>query len=215
MKQIYPDLWQTQAEHPFFGVTSHAYLLARDTGNILLYSTGVPEEYEHIQKLGGITHQYLSHYDEAGPALAEIKKLFGSKLCCHRLGEPAVSKAAPVDRLFDKRETMPGNVEVIPTPGHTPGSVCFLASSPEGKKYLFTGDTLFLDKGKWATRVNAGGSKSDLRNSLMLLRDLKPDVVFSSASVGSVPFKEISSAQEWQADIDKVLHGLSKGISAR
>ena len=57
MKQIYPDLWQTQAEHPFFGVTSHAYLLARDTGNILLYSTGVPEEYEHIQKLGGITHQ--------------------------------------------------------------------------------------------------------------------------------------------------------------
>ena len=49
----------------------------------------------------------------------------------------------------------------------------------------------------------------------MLLRDLKPDVVFSSASVGSVPFKEISSAQEWQADIDKVLHGLSKGISAR
>ena len=78
MKQIYPDLWQTRAEHPFFGVTSHAYLLSRDTGNVLLYSTGLPEEYEHIQKLGGITHQYLSHSDEAGPALAEIKKQFVS-----------------------------------------------------------------------------------------------------------------------------------------
>lgn len=208
MKQIYPDLWQTGAEHPFFGVTSHAYLLVRDTGNVLLYSTGLPEEYEHIRKLGGITHQYLSHSDEAGPALAEIKKLFGSKLCCHRLEEPAVSKAAQVDCTFDKRETMPGNVEVIPTPGHTPGSVCFLASSADGRNYLFTGDTLFLDKRGWATRVNSGGSKSDLKRSLMLLRDVKPDVVLSSASVGSVSFKEISSAQEWQADIDKVVRSL-------
>jgi glyoxylase-like metal-dependent hydrolase (beta-lactamase superfamily II) len=208
MKQIYPDLWQTQAEHPFFGVTSHAYLLTRDTGNILLYSTGLPEEYKHIQKLGGITHQYLSHNDEAGPALAEIKKIFGSKLFCHRLEEPAVSKAAPVDCVFDKREIVPGNVEVLPTPGHTPGSVCFLASSSEGKKYLFTGDTLFLEKGGWDIRVNANGSKSDLKKSLMLLLDLKPDVVLSSASVGSVGFKEVS-ADEWQSDIDKVVRSFS------
>src|SRR5262249_954966 len=105
MKQICPDLWQTRAEHPFFGVTSHAYLLVRDTGNILFYSSGLHEEHQHIQTLGGITYQYLSHSDEAGPALAEIKKLFGSKLCCHRLEEPAVMKVAPVDCRFDKRET--------------------------------------------------------------------------------------------------------------
>ena len=208
MKQIYPDLWQTQAEHPFFGVTSHAYLLVRDTGNVLFYSTGLSQEYDKIHALGGITHQYLSHSDEAGPALVKIKELFGSKLCCHRLDEPAVSKAATVDCIFDKREIVPGNVEVIPTPGHTPGSVCFLASSAEGKKYLFTGDTLFLHKGGWDIRVNAGGSNSDLKNSLMLLRDLKPSVVLSSASVGSVPFKEISSPQEWQSDIDKVVRSL-------
>ena len=208
MKQIYPDLWQTRAEHPFFGVTSHAYLLVRDTGNILLYSSGLHEEHQHIQKLGGITHQYLSHSDEAGPALAEIKKLFGSKLCCHRLEEPAVSKAARVDCMFDKRETMPGNVEVIPTPGHTPGSVCFLAESADGKTCLFTGDTLFLNKGDWYTRVNAGGSKSDLKKSLTLLRSLKPGVVISSASVGSVPFREVSE-EEWQSGIDKVVRDLS------
>jgi glyoxylase-like metal-dependent hydrolase (beta-lactamase superfamily II) len=180
----------------------------RDTGNILFYSSGLHEEYEHIQKLGGITHQYLSHSDEAGPALAEIRKIFGSKLCCHRLEEPAVSKAAPVDYRFDKRETMPGNVEVIPTPGHTPGSVCFLVESADGKTYLFTGDTLFLNKGAWDTRVNAGGSKSDLKKSLMLLRDLNPGVVISSASVGSVPFKEVSK-EEWQSGIDKVVRDLS------
>ena len=212
MKQIFPDLWQTQAEHPFAGVTSHAYLLKRDTGNILFYSSGLRDEYQPMKELGGIAHQYLSHRDEAGPALAEIKQLFGSRLWCHRLEEPSISKFAPVDNLFDKREVV-NAVEVIPTPGHTDGSVCFLVRSAHGKTYLFTGDTIYQENGVWETRVNgyAGGSKSDLKNSLMLLRDLGPAVVFSSASVGSVPFKEVT-AEEWQLDIDNLVRTLSSPI---
>jgi glyoxylase-like metal-dependent hydrolase (beta-lactamase superfamily II) len=119
-----------------------------------------------------------------------------------------VSKAAAVYCTFDKRETRLGNIEVIPTPGHTPGSVCFLVGSIDGKTYLFTGDTLFLNKGGWGTRVNTDGSRSDLKNSLMLLRDLKPTVVFSSASVGSVSFKVVS-AEEWLSDVDKAIGALS------
>ncbi|MBV9458876.1 MAG: MBL fold metallo-hydrolase [Bradyrhizobium sp.] len=205
MKQIFPDLWQTRAEHPFAGVTSHAYLLVRDTGNILLYSSGLRDEYQNIKELGGVAHQYLSHRDEAGPALAEIKEQFSAKLWCHRLEEPSISKFARVDNQFDKREVVNG-IEVIPTPGHTDGSVCFLVRSQHGKTYLFTGDTIYQENGAWETRVNgyAGGSKSDLKSSLMLLRDLGPAVVFSSASVGSVAFKEVSS-QEWQSDIDNVI----------
>ena len=212
MKQIFRDLWQTRAEHPFSGVTSHAYLLVRDTGNILLYSSGLRDEYQPMKELGGIAHQYLSHRDEVGPALAEIKQLFGCKLWCHRLEEPSVVKAAPVDGLFDKREVVNG-IEVIPTPGHTDGSVCFLVRSKHGKNYLFTGDTIYQENGAWDTRVNgyAGGSKSDLKNSLMLLRELGPAVVFSSASVGSVPFKEVTAA-EWQSDIDNVVRTLSSPL---
>ena len=210
MKQIYPDLWQTRAEHPFPSVTSHAYLLVRDNDNILFYSSGVREEYQHIQALGGIAYQYLSHRDEVGAALAEIKELFGSKLCCHRLEEPAARRVTPVDCLFDKRESRLGNIEVVPTPGHTDGSVCFLVRSAHEKTYLFTGDTLYMNNGAWETRTNgyAGGSKSDLKNSLMLLRDLGRAVVISSASIGAVPFKEVS-AEEWRSDIDNVLRTLS------
>src|SRR5215470_16091149 len=103
MKQIYSDLWQTLAEHPYHGVTTHAYLLVQDAGNILFYSSGLSEEHQHIRELGGITHQYLSHRDEAGPALADIKRLFGSKLCCHRFEEAAVKKFTPVDCRFEER----------------------------------------------------------------------------------------------------------------
>src|SRR6516165_8728528 len=210
MNQIFPDLWQTRAEHPYRGVTTHAYLLVGDAGNILFYSSGRPEEHQHIRELGGITHQYLSHRDEAGPALADIKRLFGSKLCCHRLEEEAVGKFAPVDCKFDKRELCLGNIEVIPTPGHTNGSVCFLVRSARGKTYLFTGDTIYLSNGAWDTLVweHAGGSKSDLKNSLVLLRELEPEAVFSSASVGPVPFKQ-TSAKTWQSEIDNVLRTFS------
>jgi hypothetical protein len=92
MKQIYPDLWQTTVEHPFHGVNTHAYLFVQKAGNILFYSSGIREEYSQIKALGGIAYQYLSHRDEVGPALSEIKELFGSKLCCHVLEEPAVRK---------------------------------------------------------------------------------------------------------------------------
>ena len=49
MKQIYSDLWQTLAEHPYHGVTTHAYLLVQDAGNILFYSSGLSEEQQHIR----------------------------------------------------------------------------------------------------------------------------------------------------------------------
>ncbi|MEQ9892680.1 MBL fold metallo-hydrolase [Pectobacterium aroidearum] len=206
MKQLYPDLWQTRVQHPFPGVNAYAYLLVQDTGNILFYSSELQEEYQHIQELGGIAYQFLSHRDEVGDALAAIKKRFGSRLCCHRLEAPLASKVTPVDDLFDEREIRQGNIEVIPTPGHTEGSVCFLVRSAYGHTYLFTGDTLYMNNGAWETRANwyGGGSKSDLKSSLMLLRELEPTVVLSSASVGAVPFKEVS-AEEWKSGIDNVL----------
>jgi glyoxylase-like metal-dependent hydrolase (beta-lactamase superfamily II) len=210
MKQIYTDLWQTSVEHPFSGVSTHAYLLVQDTGNVLFYNTGLQHEYPQIKALGGLDYQFLSHRDEVGPSLAEIKEVFGSKLCCHKLEEGSVKSTALVDYLFYKRETLLGNIEIIPTPGHTDGSVCFLVHSAHGGKYLFTGDTIYLSNGVWESRINgyAGGSKSDIKNSLILLKDIEPTVVISSASVGNTPFKEVS-AEEWRLAVDNVVQTLS------
>jgi hypothetical protein len=210
MKQIFEDLWQTTVEHPFHGVNTHAYLLVQETSNVLFYSSGMRVDYPQIQSLGGIAYQYVSHRDEVGPALAEIKNLFGSKLCCHVLEEPSVKKMASVDYLFDKRETLMGNIEIIPTPGHTNGSVCFLVHSRTGKTYLFTGDTIYMNHGKWDTRVNGygGGSKADLKKSLAILQGLGPAVIISSASEGDVPFIEVSK-EEWESVLGNIILKIS------
>jgi glyoxylase-like metal-dependent hydrolase (beta-lactamase superfamily II) len=208
MKQLYPDLWQTQAEHPFGpGSATHAYLLTRSSGNLLFYSCGHAGEYPEISRLGGAVRQYLSHRDEAGPALRRIKESLGSLLCCHALEAEAVRKFCPVDLTFEHRECHLGDIEVIPTPGHTDGSTCFLCTSRDGKlRYLFTGDTLFPDGDSWGTYVSPSHRRT-LAESLESLRALEPDVVLSSASSGR-PFQEMGPG-EWQAIVDRAINSLS------
>jgi hydroxyacylglutathione hydrolase len=210
MKQIYPDLWVTEPERltpDLPDLMVYGYLLARETGNVLFCRSEHHEDHRHIQDLGGITHQYLTHWHEAAPGLARIKDMFGSKLVCHRLAEKTVSKFSPVDVTFDTRDVHLGDIEVIPTPGHTPGSTCFRFKSPHGRTYLFAGDTIFPSRGTWQAVVFEDGSKSDLKKSLVMLRDVEPYVVLFSAAVADVPFKPMSRAP-WHAALEEAARSL-------
>jgi hydroxyacylglutathione hydrolase len=184
MEQIYPDLWKTAPEHPvpdkLPDLMMHAYLLVRDEGNVLFCRSEHHADHERIQALGGMTHHYLTHWHEAAPGLARIRQMFDSRLCCHRLAEKTVSEFGPVDYAFEAREVHLGDIEVIPTPGHTPGSTCFLFRSPYGKTYLFAGDMLFPSRGTWQAVVFEDGDKAALKESLAMLRGIEPDVVCSA-----------------------------------
>jgi glyoxylase-like metal-dependent hydrolase (beta-lactamase superfamily II) len=60
------------------------------------------------------------------------------------------------------------HLQVLHTPGHTPGSICFLTG-----KYLFSGDTLF--QGSVGRTDLPGGSMKQLGNSLKRLSRLPED----------------------------------------
>jgi glyoxylase-like metal-dependent hydrolase (beta-lactamase superfamily II) len=109
------------------------------------------------------------HFDHAA---ADLKfRQMGAKVLIHEADADAVEKVTritaysqereakrPVDlrnafppckvdhRLSDGEELQLGNklFHVIHTPGHTPGSVCFLVKL-EGKNLLISGDTVFYD----------------------------------------------------------------------
>lgn len=210
MKQLYPDLWQTKQEHPFAGLNTHAYFLQRAEGNVLFYNTGYQEELAHIIELGGIDYQYLSHSDEVGQSLIEIKKQCHAKLCCHELEAAIVNETCEVDIYFAEKTIHSDTIHIIPTPGHTSGSLSFLYQSPYGKTYLFTGDMLYQDNGEWNTLVlnNQGGRYDDLIKSLQLLHGLEVDVVMCSASVGEVSIVEVTPT-EWKESLEKIINNLS------
>jgi hypothetical protein len=102
MKQIYPDLWLTEPEHPLPELPDlmmYAHFLVRQTGNVLFCRSEHHADHRQIHDLGGITHQYLTHWHEAAPGLARIKEMFGSKKSCRRRS-PENQATSSISRQF-------------------------------------------------------------------------------------------------------------------
>jgi glyoxylase-like metal-dependent hydrolase (beta-lactamase superfamily II) len=128
-----------------------------------------------------LTH---SHIDHLG-ALAEIWEKTGGKIAVHSNETEIVEKGEPnppnypvkfepveiTKKLEDGDVLNFGNlkIEIIHTPGHTPGSCCFRIGEE-----LFSGDTLFKENvGRWDL---AGGNLEELRRSLAKLLKLPNEV---------------------------------------
>lgn len=212
MRQITTDLWETDVESPFPGLTTHAYLFIHEDGNVLFYNTSHAHELDHMQALGGVDRQYLSHQDELGDSLLRIHQRFGARLGGHIAERAEFSRFREPDILFQTREVHPGGIEVIPTPGHSPGSTCFLVSTRDGGHYLFTGDTLYRGEGgAWKPGFIPGHSRPEdsvqIAASLRLLRGLAPDLVVSSAFAGESGVEAVDE-KRWHALIDTALEAL-------
>ena len=207
MTQIRNDLFQTRTESPFPGLTTHAYLWRGPSANVLFYSPASDADFEAIEGLGGVSAQYLSHLDEAGPMLARVADRFGSRLHAPAAELDAIGRHAHVDAPVDARRHVDANgVDAIPTPGHSDGSTCYLVHGVDGEKYLFTGDTMFpAGDGTWSTFLVPGrGGASELRSSLELLGTVQPDIVISSAFGGETAFEAVDT-RRWSQCIDQAL----------
>lgn len=183
LRQVAADLWETPTDSPFPGLTTHAYLWRRGGApNILFYSVATDHDLEEIAELGGVGHQYLSHRDEAGPMLAALHERFGTILHASASEAEEVARHRRSDRLFVAEATDANGIHIVPTPGHSPGSTCFVVDGADGR-YLFVGDTLFrTTEGTWSAGYIGGVSDAvALRASLDRLAGIRPDLVVSSA----------------------------------
>ncbi|WP_395309534.1 MBL fold metallo-hydrolase [Mycobacterium sp. AMU20-3851] len=184
MLQIRSDLWETRQDNPFPGLKTHAYLwTGGPDGNVLFYSPQTDADFADLHRLGGVSHQYLSHRDEAGPMLAVIAEQFGAGLHAPAAELLDIGRHAHVDVPVAGRHVDSCGIEVIPTPGHTPGSTSYLVPGANGQTYLFTGDTIFLGAdGHWtAGYIPPISDPVPLAHSLRILGALTPDLVISSA----------------------------------
>lgn len=210
MRRVQPDIWETEVERPFPGLATHAYLFVREAGNVLFYNTGHRHEIEAMEPLGGVAYQFLSHRDELGDSLDFIHERFGTTLGGHVAERDDFAEVRTPELLFTRRGRLLDEIEAIPVPGHSPGSTCFQVVSPHGRRYLFTGDTLYRgEQGRWHAGFIPGHStpedRLELIVSLGLLKSLTPpDVVFSSAFTGESGFQELAPG-EWPELVERAL----------
>ena len=84
-----------------------------------------------------------------------------------------------------------GSIVVVPSPGHTPGSVVVFVALPNGKRYAFVGDMVWQREGislreerPWITRVFADGDPSGVRMGISRMNAIEtafPDLAIVPA----------------------------------
>ena len=211
MKKIYPDLWQSE-KGSHFGMSMRTYLLKTPEANIIIYYSDDKDEVEQIKELAKINYQFISHHHEFAPALFQNLQDFQSTLCVHEKAFNYLKR--PVEDIvsFKQRIEHFSGIRILYTPGHTDNNICLYYKSPNGKDYLFTGDTIYLDHGDWNILVirHEGGSYTALKESLLQLRKLNVDVIMPSVGVGAEGNKAVEvDEKQWHSIIDNLLKKIS------
>ena len=123
-----------------FGTNAYILVCLKTQSSVLI---DTPAEADTImEKLQGTKPQYIllthNHQDHTG-ALSELHSRLKVPLAAHALDSESLPDKP--DMLLKDADTLSvGNLrlEVLHTPGHTPGSLCFKVG-----RYLLSGDTLF------------------------------------------------------------------------
>jgi glyoxylase-like metal-dependent hydrolase (beta-lactamase superfamily II) len=121
---------------------ANSYLLGRPGGTLMMvdtprWSVSLAARYE---ALGPVTDVLLTHRDHAAHGRRYADR-FGARLWIHERDITAAPDADRVLRGIDPAEIADG-VTAFPFPGHTPGSVLYLAD----ERYCFSGDSLYWSR---------------------------------------------------------------------
>ena len=170
--------------------SANCYIVTDAQGITAVIDPGAPAP-ELFQAVADRNVRYIllthGHFDHI-MGVAELKKRTGAAVCIGEkdapmLSDPVLSLArinsgyrqTPIiaDRLLHDGDVLADfadGLQVMETPGHTPGGVCYLAGN-----ILFTGDTLFC---RTVGRTDfPGGSMADLIRSVDRLQALPGDYI--------------------------------------
>jgi glyoxylase-like metal-dependent hydrolase (beta-lactamase superfamily II) len=132
---------------------NNVYVIASDGRAVVVDGAAEPDrilaEVSDVEVLAILqTHGHVDHVQ----ALPRLARTLGAPV----LAFPGENCLVATQPLADEGRITVGGTElrVLHTPGHTPGSACFLLERPGEPAHLFTGDTLF-PAGPGNTRGNA------------------------------------------------------------
>jgi glyoxylase-like metal-dependent hydrolase (beta-lactamase superfamily II) len=188
-----------------------AFLLERDRGNVLVYTTqGLASDSEAIDELGGVARHYLNHHHEAAFASDWVS----APLFVHAAERESVAERMRVRGTFSRRHTLDDDLEVIPTPGHTSDATAFLWRAGD-LRVLFSGDTIYLRDGEWVAAMLDSSDRDAYIESLELIAELDFDVLVPWAASAGQPYYALTDRDDTRRRIDAILRQLGEESLAK
>ena len=188
-----------------------AFLLRRESGNFLVYSTAsLATDAPRVEELGGVARHYLGHEHEAAYGHAEVAAQFGAPLFCHESERATVSETCPVEGTFAERHRLDDDFEVIPIPGHTSGSTAFLWNTGQ-HRCLFSADTVYIRDGEWIAALLGSSDRQAYIASLELVRELDFDVLLPWTASRGGPWDAMTDKADARRRIDAIIDRLRRG----
>ena len=186
-------LQPTRGEPLPFADTIHIRAFTLANGLVVYAAPGVE---------GSARAQYLNHWHEAtfGEGFAD------APLLIHEADAPFVDVPVTTFSAADSLD----DFQLIPIPGHTPGSTAYLWDNGE-HRVLFTADTIMLRGGEWRAAVLASSDRATYLASLALLRDLDFDVLVPWVAAGA--FHAVTDRADARRRIGAIIDRVSRGAS--
>ena len=209
LDQPIEGLWATSGSPlPFDkSVSIRAFLLEREEGNVIVYNApGFESAAGEIRARGGASTLLINHGHEAMVGAPPID----APVFVHECDSADLTGTMPVAGTFSGRERIGKDLEVIPIPGHTPGATAFLWDSGV-HRFLFTGDSVWIDHGEWSAVVLDPGGRQDYVSSLTMMRDLDFDVLVPWGATQGEPYVSLVGRSEAQERLDAIIQRVEKG----
>ena len=188
---------------------ARSFLLRRVTGNLLVYSvTDLGADEAAIDELGGISRQYLNHRHEA----AFLSDAIRAPLFLHENEYDAVDARTRAPWTFSRGHVLDGDFQVIPAPGHTSGATAYLWDNGQ-HRFLFTGDTIHLDRDEWVAAVLESSDRAAYVETLEQIRELDFDVLVPWIATAGEPYHAVTSRADTRRRVDAILERVRSGES--
>ena len=114
---------------------------------------------------------------------------------------------------FSERQMIDDDLEIIPTPGHTPGTTTFLWNNGE-RRLPFPGDVLWVQNGEWKAVLLGDSDRAAYLDSLAALKEIDFDMLVPWGVEEGAPYGYAVTREEAASNLDRIIGRLEAGENA-